>query len=270
MEPRDAWARSAYASDVAGVDWSGGDYGRTAATLAPAAECVVDAAAVRAGERVLDVGCGTGNATLAAAQRGATALGLDPAAGLVAIAAARARSDGSDARFVVGDAVSLPFADASMDAVLSVFGVIFADDADQAVAELLRVGRRIALATWVPVGPIATAGRLLREALPTPLGDRARWGDAGWLGDLLARHGASAIEVREARLVFTAASPKAWFDEQERDHPVWRWGRHQVSAARWAQLREESIAALKADNEASVAFRSTSRYRVILASSGCG
>jgi 2-polyprenyl-3-methyl-5-hydroxy-6-metoxy-1,4-benzoquinol methylase len=67
-----------------GPDWSDGEYERTAERLAPIAEVVVDAAQIAAGERVLDVACGTGNAALAAARRGARVVGVDPAAGLVA------------------------------------------------------------------------------------------------------------------------------------------------------------------------------------------
>lgn len=143
----------------------------------------------------------------------------------------------------------------------------FAGDADQAVAGMLRVGDRIAVSYWVPEGLIARAGQLLREALPSPMGDRARWGDAEWVIELFGRHGASAIEVREADLVFTADSPRAWFDEQETHHPIWRWSRRQVDPARWALLREQTVAVLEDENESGDAFRSTSRYRVITASS---
>lgn len=250
------------------LDWGDGDYERTARTLEPVAQVVLDAAEIARGEQVLDVACGTGNAALAAAQRGAGAVGIDPAEGLVGIARERATASGAEASFIVGDAVDLPVADAAFDAVVSVFGVIFAPDADRAAAELLRVTRaegRVVIASWVPSGPISAVGRALFTALrPSPVAP-PRWGDPEWVRELLARHGAATVEVREHGLPFRAASPEAWFADQEVHHPVWRWGRRQMTDERWGQLRAESIALLSEANEDPGAFRTTSRYLVVTA-----
>src|SRR4051794_39408130 len=141
------------------VDWSAGAYERTAMELEPAARAVVACAAVADGERVLDVACGTGNAALVAARAGARATGLDSAPRLVEVArerAANARA-GADAEFLVGDALDLPFDDGTFDALVSVFGVIFAPDPDRAVAEMLRVlapGGRVVLSAWLPEGAV--------------------------------------------------------------------------------------------------------------------
>ena len=253
---------------AAGPDWSDGEYERTARTLAPVAEVVLDAVRVESGERLLDVACGTGNAALAAARRGALVHGVDPADALVARAIERARESGIEAQFMVGDALALPVADGAFDAVVSVFGVIFAPDPERAAAELLRAGDRLALSSWVPTGPIAAAGRLLMSALPAPPSDPPRWGDATWVGDLLARHGATDVEITEAALPVVAASPKAWFEEHERFHPVWRWARRQLDEARWNRVREESVAALRDESESPDAFLTTSRYLVISARAG--
>src|SRR5882757_10553132 len=104
------------------IDWGTGRYEETAGQLLPASEAVVEAARVRAGERVLDVGCGTGNAALLAARAGARVIGVDPAARLLEVARAAATAEGLDAAFVEGEAAALPLDDASADAVLSVFG----------------------------------------------------------------------------------------------------------------------------------------------------
>ena len=103
---------------------------------------MLDAAGLRPGERVLDVGCGTGNAALLAAERGAGVVGVDPAGSLLELAAADAAGRGLEATFLVGDAGDLPVADESIDLVVSVFGVIFAPDAGAAAAELARVSAR--------------------------------------------------------------------------------------------------------------------------------
>ncbi len=253
-----------------GPDWGDGDYGRIAATLAPAAEVVLDAAGVARGERVLDVACGTGNAALAAARRGAAVVGVDRAEPLLAIARERMRDAGLHAEFVVGDALDLPVRPRAFDVAVSVFGVIFAPDPDRAIAELLRTARRHAVTSWVPAGPISAAGRLLLGATAgakPSLGEPPRWGDPGWVAERLGHQGARAVEVREDALPFTAASPAAWFDEQVRHHPVWRWARRRLDDERWADLRERSVAALAAENESADAFMATSRYLVVTARS---
>src|SRR5436305_15136046 len=111
------------------LDWSLGRYERTAGQLLPAARLVVERAAPAAGDRVVDVGCGTGNAALLAAERGARVTGVDPATRLLEVARERAAARGLDADFATGDAAHLPVGDGEADVVLSVFGVIFAPDA---------------------------------------------------------------------------------------------------------------------------------------------
>ena len=251
-----------------GLNWGDGDYERTARTLEPVAGVVLDAAEIAPGEHLLDVACGTGNAALAGARRGARAVGVDPAEALLAIARERATALATEVRFIVGDALDLPVADAAFDAVVSVFGVIFAPDGDRAGAELLRAtrpGGRIVLTSWVPDGPISAIGRALLSALPAPIAPLPRWGDPDWARELLTRHGAPAVEVREHALPFSAASPAAWFGEQEAYHPVWRWGRGQLTERRWSALRDESVALLSEGNEDPAAFRTTSRYLVVAA-----
>jgi len=250
------------------VDWGDGDYARTARALAPVAGVILDALAVVPGERVLDVASGTGNAALAAAARGARAVGVDGAEGLLALARDRAREADEEVEFLVGDAGALPVEDDAFDVVLSAFGVIFAPDPEQAAAELLRVlrpGGRLALTTWVPAGAIHDVGRVLFGALPARPGDRPRWGDADWVLELLTSAGAREVHADEDHLTFKAASPEAWFSEQEEHHPVWRWGRRVIGDERWSRVREESIAALEAANEDPAAFRATSRYLVVTA-----
>ena len=254
---------------AADLNWGDGDYERTARALMPAAEVVLDAAEIAPGERVLDVACGTGNAALEAARRGARAVGVDAAEALIEIARRDATASGADASFIVGDAVDLPVADAAFDAVVSVFGVIFATDADSAAAELLRATRpegRVVLTSWVPAGPISAVGRALFSSLSLPASAAIpRWGEPDWAHELLTRHGAASVEARERELAFTAASAEAWLADQERHHPLWRWMRGQIGAEHWDRLRAESVAVLSEANEDPGGFRTTSRYLVVTA-----
>ncbi len=143
-------------------DWGLGHYERTAAQLAPASGVVVERAAPRGSERVLDLGCGTGNAALLAAARGATVTGVDPAPRLLEIARARAVDHGVDITFARGEAAALPMESGSVDVLLSVFGVTFAADPGAAAAEMARVTAprgRIVLSAW-PAGAVRQVVRM--------------------------------------------------------------------------------------------------------------
>lgn len=153
------------------VDWGAGNYERTAEELAPVAAAVVEMAALQPGEQVLDVACGTGNAALLAAARGARVVGIDGAPRLLEVARARARDQRVEVDFRHGDLLDLPVEDDLADVVLSVFGVIFAADPAQALRELARVTRanaRIFLTAWIPAGPIdamlTAMGRVLERS----------------------------------------------------------------------------------------------------------
>lgn len=260
---------------MAALDWSDGQYERTAETLEPASIVAIEAAKIVPSSRVLDLGCGTGNAALAAARLGADVVAIDPSARLVDVTRARAELEGLvRLRAAVGDAESIPADDASFDAVLSVFAVIFAPDAERAADEMLRVtkpGGRIVLTSWTPKGPIAQAGSILRggmAVLDPASKTRAAayaWGDPAFIRTLFESRGASA-RIEEKTLSFSASSPEAWFDEQETHHPIWMGIKRALLASRpdeWKSVRERSIAALSAGNEDPTGFRTTSTYLLV-------
>ena len=243
------------------MDWSVGRYERTAAALAPAAEVAVATLAPQAGERVLDVACGTGNAALVAARAGASVVGVDLAERLVAVARERAAHDGVPAEFVVGDATALPAADGAFDAAVSVFGVIFAD-AEQAASELLRVvrpGGRIVVTTWLPGGATPKALEAVREALGAPP-QVQRWSDPAVVRSLF---GPRDVAQREHALAFTAESPSAYVTDQVTDHPLWRAAESRLRDAGVLEAVLARVTAIYAEaNEDPHAFRITTRYLV--------
>jgi ubiquinone/menaquinone biosynthesis C-methylase UbiE len=185
--------------------WASGDYTVIAARIVLVSELLAEAADLHAGWRVLDVACGNGNATLAAARAGTQAVGIDYVPALIEAARERTVTEGLDAQFHVGDAESLPFADSEFDAVLSVFGSMFTPDHEQTAAEMLRVtrpGGRLALASWTPDGFIGQMFRIIsRYVAPPPgAGVPLKWGTDDYLARLF---GSRVADVRSAERVFT-------------------------------------------------------------------
>ncbi len=254
------------------MDWSDGEYERTAATLVEAAAKAIDTAGIGRGTRVLDLGAGTGNASLEAARRGADVLAVEPAARLLEVCRERAAREGLAIATKAGDAGHIPVDDASVDVLVSVFAVIFAPDPEVAADEMLRVvrpGGRVVVTAWTPQGPISQAGKILREAMSAldPSGaTRAApaWGDPAWVRALFEKRGAR-VTIEEATLPFEAASPEAWFDDQARHHPVWRFvhGALKDRPAEWERVRSRSIDVLRAGSTDPARLCVTSRYLVI-------
>jgi len=151
--------------------WGTGDFHAVSEKIASAGETLVEAAGVEPGMDVLDVGCGSGNATIPAAKLGARVTGLDASPGLIDVA----REKGADAMvevdWIVGDAQSMPFEDASFDRVMSIFGHMFAPDHAATAGELKRVcrpGGRIAIACWTPEGTIGQMFMRMSAFAPPP------------------------------------------------------------------------------------------------------
>ena len=250
------------------MDWGTGSYELTAAQLAPASEVAVDALQLAEGHHVLDVACGTGNAALAAGRRGAEVTGLDGAPRLLDVARQRAAEEGVTATWVHGDLGALPFPDDSFDSAVSVFGVIFAGDPDQATAELLRVvrpGGRVVLATWPTDGPLAEIMRLSlaarAEVAPAPPA-RVDWADADHLSRLLAP---AQVTTERRTLHFTSTSPRAYVDEQAAHHPGWLTLGAALPEQRFARLLADMTAVLERANDDPAALRISVPYVIATA-----
>jgi len=197
----------------------------------------------RPGERILDIGTGTGWAARLAAWRGASVTGVDIAPGM--IDAAETLSARLDPRpvFRLAAAEALPFPDESFDGVVSTYGVIFSNAPSTAVAEMARVlrpGGRLALATWAdaPQGYVAGFFALVGEwsDAPPPSASPFDWGRPDWLRQALGER--FAIEFREQ--VTTLYAPDAatvWQEYARGFGPV---------AATHAALSEDRRAAFRA------------------------
>src|ERR671914_924649 len=186
--------------------WASGDFHAVGARIVLVAERLVDAADLHAGWRVLDVATGSGNAAIAAARLGSTAVGVDYVPSLLERGRLRAAAEGLAVELVAGDAEALPFPDASFDAVTSVFGSMFAPDHEQAAAELLRVtrpGGTIALASWTPDGFLGDFFRTMSAHVPPPAGVRSPmlWGGEAHLRDLFG-DGIASLEAAERTFTF--------------------------------------------------------------------
>ncbi len=173
--------------------WGAGDYDRISAGFRDGAEAFVARQGLRPGEAVLDAACGSGNLTIPAARAGASVTGLDLVPSLLAAAGAWAAREGLAVALDEGSVEALPYADAQFDAVLSMFGVMFAARPDRVAAELARVtrpGGRVALANWTRGG---FTGRMLAmhaAAVPPPPGvpSPLLWGDEDAVRALFGAH----------------------------------------------------------------------------------
>lgn len=172
--------------------WGTGDFNQIARQNVCMAEALCEAVDLHAGERVLDVACGSGTAALVAARRYCEVAGIDYVPALVERATMRATADGLDVDFKVADAQSLPFPDRTFDCVLSVYGVHFAPDQEGAAREMLRVcrpGGRIGLASPVAEGWSGDLFATLSKYAPPPPGVQSplRWGTEAGLSELLGK-----------------------------------------------------------------------------------
>jgi ubiquinone/menaquinone biosynthesis C-methylase UbiE len=181
--------------------WASGDYSIIGTTLQLVGEQLAEACELRYDEQVLDVAAGNGNASLAAARRGCRVTSTDYVSALLDRGAERANAERLWMQFKVADAEALPFADASFDAVLSTFGVMFSPDHRRAADELARVcrpGGRIGLTNWTPDSAIGQMFRILSRRIPPPLGMRppSLWGLESHLHSLFDAYAASMVITR--------------------------------------------------------------------------
>lgn len=231
--------------------WSAGRYPAMAPNMLPAIARLVNVAGIDPGNRVLDVGCGTGNAALTARRAGADVLGLDLAHDMLELARDNAALAGyDDIGWLTGDAETLPVPDGVFDVVLSNFGHVFAPDSTRAGAELRRVtkpGGRVCFTAWSPNGVVGDLTRVLTDHVADPPSDpwsHLQWGDPEFVRDQFA--GVADCSFQRRLLEFRYATPHHfWREFAEESGPLSPVLRRMDDDDSRAALRRDAVAALE-------------------------
>jgi len=228
--------------------WAMGSFADIATFTTPVAGRLVRFAGLQEGDRVLDVGTGTGVVAVTAARQGCDVVALDLTPELLEHARENAAVAGVEVRWDVGDVERLPHGDSSFDAVVSQFGHMFAPRPDVAVAEMLRVlrpGGTLAFATWPPEQLIGRQFRLLGQYLPPPPGVASPdlWGDPRVVQERLGE-AVRDVHFERDRMVWQALSPEHFLALQEaKAGPFLRVASTLASdPARLAAFRAEALA----------------------------
>jgi SAM-dependent methyltransferase len=227
--------------------WASGDYPSMVDTfLLPLGPRLVDACPIGPGVRVLDVGAGTGNASLPAAQRGAQVTASDLTPELLEAGRARAEAEGVELDWVEADAERLPFEDESFDAVISSLGAMFAPRHAVAAAELVRVcrpGGTIGLLSWTPEGMVGALFRTMKPfAPPPPPGAQPPplWGSEDHLRELFGERVAFRSMERDTLDVTAFERPEDFAADFRTNYgPTLVAEAHARKAGREAELHEE-------------------------------
>jgi len=249
--------------------WAAGNFDEIAKTILGVGQKVVDAADIHPGVTVLDVACGSGNATIPAAVAGGRCTGLDLVPDLLEHGRRHADEAGVEVEWITADAEDLPFEDARFDHVLSALGVQFAPRHEVTTAELVRVcrpGGTIAVGNWAADGYIGRFWTVMGPYMP-PLPDYAspppRWGRPDDVERLFAPHPVD-LQIERATLHFEADSPEAFIDFMAECYgPL--LGASRALDGRWPALRADLIALSNEMNVEPGRFRAPSDYLVIVA-----
>lgn len=246
------------------VTWAAGDYAVVADRLVhEIGPRLVARAGVSRESEVLDVACGTGNATIPAAAAGACVTGLDLVPDL--LQTARERAGELEIEWLEGDAEDLPFADERFDVVLSAIGIQFAPRHEVVAAELARVcrfGGTVGLANWTPEGYIGRFFKTLAPympALPEGASGPPLWGSPDHIDALFGD--AFAFEYERQTVDFVHDTPASFVDFMATEYGPLVKAREALGE-RWAELRRDLIALSEATNTDEDGFLVASEYLV--------
>ncbi|SEV79784.1 class I SAM-dependent methyltransferase [Natrinema salifodinae] len=230
--------------------WSAGRYPAMAPNMLPAIARLINVAGIDPGNRVLDVGCGTGNAALTARRAGAEVVGVDLAHGMLELARDNASLAGyDDIGWLTGDAETLPVPDGAFDVVLSNFGHVFAPDSTQAGAELCRVtrsGGRVCFTAWSPNGVVGDLTEVLTDHVaesPSDPWSHLQWGDPEFVRE---QFDGTDLSFQRRLLEFRYATPHHfWREFAEESGPLSPVLRQMDDDEARAALRRDAVAALE-------------------------
>ena len=227
--------------------WAAGDFDVVAERIWAVGERCVGHAGVKAGDVVLDVACGTGNAALRAAQAGAQVTGADLTPELFVAAQRRAAEMGVEVDWIEADAEDLPFEDESYDVVLSTFGCMFAPRHEMAAGEIARVlrpGGRIALCNWTPEGEVGDFFRTIGGYMPPPP-DFAQspllWGTEDHVRELFEGTGIELDFVRETVVMEFGSAEEALQEYETKFGPVVMAKAALEPQGKWQALRGDLV-----------------------------
>lgn len=231
--------------------WSTGRYPSLAPNMLPAIARLVNAAGIDPGNRVLDVGCGTGSVALTARRAGADVVGLDLSPTMLEFARRNTAIAGyDDIDWVEGDAEGLPFRDDAFDSTLSNFGHVFAPNSAAAGRELCRVtrpGGRVAFTAWSPNGVVGDLTEVVTDHITDPPNDpwaHLQWGDPEFVREKFGDEGELSVQRRIVRFRYVSAQ-HFWREFAEESGPLSPVLSRLEDSAERDLLREEAVAALE-------------------------
>ncbi len=246
-----------------------GDYPSIVENIASAGTTAVEAAEVKEGDEVLDVACGSGNATIPAAKTGAEVTGLDLTPELLEAGRANAADAGVEIDWVEGDAEQLPFDDESFDAVISVFGCMFAPDHQTTANELARVlrpGGRLAVCAWTPDGSVGRFFMTVARHMPPPpegFQPPILWGSEEHARKLFEGTGVD-LKLERVTLDMVGESTESFLEQYERALPPIVNAKANLDPAEWEALRTDILELYEATNSADDgSYRQSAEYLVI-------
>jgi SAM-dependent methyltransferase len=226
--------------------WAGGDYDQIAEHCWEVGAVVVNAVAIEAGIKVLDVATGTGSVAIRAAAKGADVVGLDISPEQLAGARRNAAEASVEVEWVEGDAQALPFDDDSFDRVLTAFGTIHATDHDLAAAELVRVckpGGEVVMANWCLEGFPGRLLAMLRKHAPAEILSTVaptEWGTHGHPRRQLG--GQLVLAIEPGSLAISAESPAALLEHYEQHFAPLAAAKAELNQQRYGDLHRELLA----------------------------
>jgi SAM-dependent methyltransferase len=230
--------------------WGMVDYGPLGERLAPAGRHLIEVVAPGPGDRLLDVAAGQGPMAEAAAARGATVTAVDGSPAMVAAGRVRLAALGDAVSWTVGDLAALPVPDGSIDVAVSSFGLIFASNPVDALAELRRVlvpGGRLAFTAWTNDGVMARMTREMGRFMPPPAPEAAPgtnpfvWGEIDEVARSLSANGFDDVRPEVAALPWTFPCPAAMTAFLRAHSPA-----HAAAARGVGERADEMFAAVEA------------------------